>query len=208
MKPIVTAPSLIEDGLIAQGFSPIAGVDEVGRGPMAGPVVACAVILPDGQLIPGVNDSKKLTEKRRTALAEEIKNAAISYAFGIIQPHEIDEINILQATLKAMVLAVGALKVQPSAILVDGTIAPKFSENPHQKIICIPKGDSSSHLIAAASILAKVKRDNIMMELHERFAAYNWAKNKGYGTAAHMEAIEKFGLSPLHRKSFCKKWIT
>jgi len=195
-----TAPNTHESALAIEGFLPIAGVDEVGRGPLAGPVLSCALILPDGLVISGVNDSKKLSEKRREELAEKIKCEAISYAFGIVSPEEIDRINILQATLLAMAQAVQALKIAPAATLVDGIHAPKIPG----KIVCVKKGDSSSHLIAAASILAKVERDKIMQELHGKFPVYAWDKNKGYGTAAHMAAIREHGLSPHHRKSFCR----
>jgi ribonuclease HII len=197
---VKTAPSDIENGLIASGNFPIAGTDEVGRGPLAGPVVACALILPAGLIIEGVNDSKKVSEKKRLQLSEAIKESAVSYAFGIIEPAEIDRINILQATLEAMAMAVEGLNEKPVLVLADGTNSPKCA----CKVICIPKGDSASHLIAAASILAKVKRDTIMTELHERYPQYSWDKNKGYGTAVHYAAIKEFGLCEAHRRSFCK----
>ncbi|MCL2225558.1 MAG: ribonuclease HII [Defluviitaleaceae bacterium] len=202
-RVIKTAPNDIETALYSQGFSVVAGVDEVGRGPLCGPVMACAVILPEGLIIEGVNDSKKMTEARREKLAEEIKQAAISYAFGIVEAEEIDRINILQATLKAMEIAVGGLKTAPQAVLVDGISAPKIDA----KTICVKKGDSASHLIAAASILAKVARDNIMQTLHNEFPFYEWQNNKGYGTAAHIAAIKEHGLSPHHRRSFCKGFL-
>jgi ribonuclease HII len=205
-KVLKTAPSDIENGLIAQGFSPVAGVDEVGRGPLAGPVVACAVILPEGCVIPGVYDSKKVSEKRRLVLAEKIKAAALAYTFSIIEPEEIDRINILQATLKAMSLAVDGLTdlmFLSKAVLVDGNTPPALSD-PSCKILCVTQGDSKSHLIAAASILAKVERDSIMQRLHLEYPIYNWDKNKGYGTAAHRAAIAAHGLCPVHRRSFCK----
>jgi len=200
-----TAPNDIENGLTAEGFTTIAGVDEVGRGPLAGPVVACALILPQGLIIEGVYDSKKVTEKRREKLAQAIKESAISYAFSIIEPTEIDRINILQATMAAMVNAVNALVQAPDAILVDGTTRPGFTIPSH--VLCIPKGDSASHLIAAASILAKVKRDAIMQGLHDKYPHYAWASNKGYGTAAHIAAIKEHGLCPVHRRSFCKGFV-
>ncbi|MCL1844872.1 MAG: ribonuclease HII [Defluviitaleaceae bacterium] len=200
MRKIITAPNDIENALAQQGFAPIAGVDEVGRGPLAGPVVACAVILPEGFVIPGVNDSKKISEKRREELAAKIKQTALAYAFGIIDPQEIDEINILQATLKAMSNAVSALEIAPRIALVDGISAPNCA----CEVRCVKKGDSASHLIAAASILAKVLRDNIMRELHAEFPDYAWDTNKGYGTAAHIASIRRLGLTPAHRKSFCK----
>jgi ribonuclease HII len=209
---VKTAPNDIENGLIAEGFSPIIGVDEVGRGPLAGPVVACAVVLPEGCVIEGVYDSKKVPEKRRIALSEELKRIAVGYAFGIIEPAEIDEINILQATLKAMSLAVERLLIlpkavlpNPQAVLVDGNKPPPIPFD--CKVMCVPQGDSKSHLIAAASILAKVERDFLIKKLHEEYPVYDWDNNKGYGTAAHMAAITKHGLSPQHRRSFCKKFL-
>ena len=199
MRKIITAPSDIENGLYARGISPVAGVDEVGRGPLAGPVVACAVILPEGIVIEGVNDSKKISEKRREILADRIKQSAVSYAYGVVW--EIDGINILQATLKAMADAVAALEVVPKIAIVDGISAPRCI----CAVQCVKKGDSASHLIAAASILAKVKRDNIMKGLHAAHPQYSWDTNKGYGTAAHIAAIREFGLSPAHRRSFCTR---
>lgn len=198
-----TAPSVLEENLIARGFFPVVGVDEVGRGPLAGPVVACALILPEGLVIEGVNDSKKVSEARRMKLAEIIIESAVSYAFGIIEPLEIDRINILRATMAAMALAVDGLIIAPKVALVDGTTPP----NCLCEVICVPKGDSASHLIAAASILAKVKRDNIMKNLHEEYPQYSWDSNKGYGTAAHIAALREFGLCPAHRKSFCKAFL-
>ncbi|MCL2578036.1 MAG: ribonuclease HII [Defluviitaleaceae bacterium] len=203
-REIITASNELETTLYAEGFSPVSGVDEVGRGPLAGPVMACALILPEGLIIEGVNDSKKMTATRRENLAEEIKKAAISYAFGIIEPAEIDRINILQATLKAMAQAVEGLQIVPKAVLVDGTTPPKLL---CERVICVRKGDSASHLIAAASILAKVERDNIMQALHEEFPQYDWQKNKGYGTAVHITAIRQYGISPYHRRSFCKGFL-
>lgn len=191
-----------EDNLICNGYSPVAGVDEVGRGPLAGPVVACALILPTGIIIDGVNDSKKLTAKKREALDKIIKAAAISYAFGIVDEKTIDEINILQATLLAMKNAIEGLTQQPSAVLVDGTTPPKILQHTQ----CLPKGDAKSQLIAAASILAKVKRDAIMDELHNQYPQYGFNAHKGYGTAKHSQAINEHGLTPHHRRSFCRKF--
>jgi len=209
VKKIITAPSDIENALYNEGVFPVAGVDEVGRGPLAGPVVACAVVLPEGLVIAGVNDSKKVSEKRRIALAEEIKSKALGYAFSIVNAAEIDRLNILQATMQAMVMAVERvcrkIDARPKAVLVDGTTAPPISFE--TRIVCVPQGDAKSHLIAAASILAKVERDNIMAELHEKFPDYAWDKNKGYGTAAHMAAIREHGLTPAHRRSFCGKFL-
>ena len=195
----MTAPTIIEDSYIAAGYSPIAGVDEAGRGPLAGPVVACAVILPAGLIIERANDSKKLSPKLREELAERIKTHTLAYAFGIVDVQIIEEINILQATLTAMRIAVEGLSVAPQMVLVDGNKLPALP----CEAICIKKGDSASHLIACASILAKVKRDNIMLELHEKYPLYGFDKHKGYGTKAHKNAISMHGLCPAHRASFC-----
>lgn len=178
----------------------IAGVDEAGRGPLAGPVVAAAVIFDEQTIIPKVNDSKKLTEKVREVLYDEIINSSISYGIGIVHQAEIDEINILQATLKAMQLAVTGLKVIPDLILIDG------NKSFNSKILTktIVKGDAKSFSIAAASILAKVTRDRIMREASIKHPEYLWSKNKGYGTREHIEAIKKYGATELHRKSFLK----
>ena len=179
----------------------IAGVDEVGRGPLAGPVVAAAVIFDNSTIIDGINDSKKLTEKKREYLNKIIMEKALSFGFGIIEHSKIDEINILQATLKAMKIAVGKLKIKPDIILIDGN--KSFDSNIATKTII--KGDSKSFSIAAASILAKVKRDNLMKKYAMDFPQYFWEKNKGYGTKQHIEAIKQFGSSPLHRKTFLRK---
>jgi len=209
MRKVTTAPSDIENALYNEGVFHVAGVDEVGRGPLAGPVVACAVVLPQGLVIEGVNDSKKISEKRRLALAEEIKSKALGYAFSIVNAAEIDRLNILQATMQAMVMAVERVcrkvDARPQAVLVDGTTAPPLSFE--TRVICVPQGDAKSHLIAAASILAKVERDNIMIKFHESFPAYAWDKNKGYGTAAHMAAIREHGLTSAHRRSFTKGFL-
>lgn len=199
---MITASTIIEDSYIARGISPIAGVDEAGRGPLAGPVVACAVILPVGIVIEGVNDSKKIIEKRRHELAARIKTEALAYAFGIANVSIIEEINILQATMLAMRNAVEGLKVAPNFVLVDGNRLPVM---PYEAI-CIKKGDSASHLIAAASILAKVERDNIMLKLHQEYPLYGFDKHKGYGTKTHTDAIAKYGLCPAHRASFCRNF--
>lgn len=196
---MTTAPTTIENSYTARGISPIAGVDEAGRGPLAGPVVACAVILPPGLVIEGVNDSKKLSEKRRNELAARIKSEALACAFGIVDVAIIEEINILQASLSAMKIAVEGLNPAPQMALVDGNKLPALS----CKAVCVEKGDSASHLIAAASILAKVERDAIMQELHEKYPVYGFDKHKGYGTKAHRDAILEHGLCPQHRPSFC-----
>ena len=176
----------------------IAGVDEAGRGPLAGPVVAAAVIFPKNIYIPGVNDSKKLTARRRTELFYQIEEKAIAVETGIVHEKEIDRINILQATHKAMRMAIGRLEIRPAYLLIDGRPLP-------EKIIpqtAITGGDSVCFSIAAASIVAKVTRDRMMVEYDEMFPQYGFAKHKGYGTRKHFEAIQKFGLCEIHRRSF------
>ena len=192
-----------EDELARRGLYPVAGVDEVGRGPLAGPVVACALILPQWLVIDGVNDSKKLSAKKRETLAAEIKNAALAYAFGIADVKTIDRINILQAAMQAMKEAVEGLEITPKVALVDGTTAPNLS----CEVVCLAQGDSKSHLIAAASILAKVERDAIMVKLHDEYPMYSFKSHKGYGTKAHREALTQYGLCPEHRRSFCKSFL-
>jgi len=197
---MVTAPNTYEKILATQGYSCIAGVDEAGRGALAGAVVACAVILPYGLIIEGVNDSKKLSPKRREELAELIKEKAITYAYGIVDVSTIAEINILQASLLAMKNAIECLAVTPSAILIDGNKLPEGLMCP---AYCIKQGDSASHTIAAASILAKVQRDVMMLELHKKYPMYGFGHHKGYGTVVHKTALREHGLCPQHRKSFC-----
>ncbi len=176
----------------------ICGVDEAGRGPLAGPVFAAAVILDDPPLIKGLADSKKLTAKRRDALAEQIKLHAVAWAVASATVEEIDEINILQASLLAMRRAVLALTPQPASILVDGLHAPKVAM-PARAIV---QGDSSVPAISAASILAKVARDAVMLELHALYPDYGFDRHKGYGTAVHMAALQRLGATPAHRRSF------
>lgn len=180
------------------GIVRIAGLDEAGRGPLAGPVVASAVIFAQGVLIEGVNDSKKLTEKKREALFHLIHEQAIAVGIGIVSHEVIDRINILQASFLAMNKALELLKIKPQQLLVDGNFF-NHEQYPVENII---KGDSLSHSIAAASIIAKVTRDSLMKEMHEQYPEYGFAKHKGYGTAAHIEAIRKHGYSPIHRRSF------
>ena len=175
----------------------VAGVDEVGRGPLAGDVVAAAVILAESPL-EGVTDSKMLTPKRREALAERIRDKALSWALGRATVAEIDELNILQASLLAMRRAVEALPIQPSLVLVDGNRLPKW---PYEAR-AIVKGDLSEPSIGAASILAKVQRDAEMQALHEHYPAYGFDRHKGYPTKAHLAALETVGVSPMHRRSF------
>ncbi|AHG78229.1 Ribonuclease HII [Mannheimia varigena USDA-ARS-USMARC-1312] len=176
----------------------IAGVDEVGRGPLVGAVVTAAVILDPNNPIEGLMDSKKLSEKKRLALAEEIKAKALSWSLGRAEPAEIDELNILHATMLAMQRAVAGLHIQPDFILVDGNRPPKFSV-PTQAVV---KGDSLVAEISAASIIAKVARDQEMDELDKQFPQYGFAKHKGYPTKLHFEKLIEFGATPYHRKSF------
>ena len=196
---MLTALNTIENSYISRGLSPVAGIDEAGCGPLAGPVIAYAVILPPGYVIEGVNDSKKLSEKRRRELAARIKTEALAYAYGIVDVPTIEAINILQARLLAMQTAVADLQIAPKIALVDGNRLPALP----CEAVCIKEGDSASHSIAAASILAKVHRDAIMLELHEKYPVYGFDKHKGYGTKVHREAIVQYGLCPAHRRSFC-----
>jgi len=182
----------------SQGYSLIAGVDEAGRGPLAGPVVAAAVILPEGVRIPGVDDSKKLSPETRGTLFDVIHARALSIGIGMGSPEMIDQINILQATLYAMGQAVASLSPRPDFILIDG-ISRIDSIIPQKTV---KKGDSLSLSIAAASIIAKVTRDRLMQELDAAHPGYGFARHKGYGSAAHLEAIRQLGPSPIHRKSF------
>lgn len=187
----------IEKGLWINGKLP-AGVDEAGRGPLAGPVVAAAVIFPREYQLDGINDSKKLSPKRREELLCEIKKYALATAVAIIEPDIIDQINILRASLLAMEQAVNKLDTQPDYVLIDGNY-PIRTQIRQETII---KGDAKCCSIAAASILAKVTRDAIMYDYHFLFPQYNFKRHKGYPTKEHMEAIRKFGPSPIHRKTF------
>lgn len=187
---------------IENGAEYVCGVDEAGRGPLAGPVFAAAVILPEGLIIEGVNDSKKLSEKRREVLFDVICEKALAYSIATIDEATIDEINILQATYCAMTDAVNGLDIKPSVALIDGNRIPPQMEIKSQ---CIVKGDAQSMSIACASILAKVSRDRFMLKLAELYPEYEFEKHKGYGTALHVEKIKEFGASPVHRKTFLKK---
>ncbi len=187
-----------ENQLYNEGKTYIAGVDEAGRGPLAGPVCAAAVILPKGMVIEGVNDSKKLTEKKREALFEEIIKNAVAYSIQFIEPEIIDEINIRQATHLAMERAITALSVTPDHAIIDGNDNISMPV-PYTYIV---KGDAKSQTIGAASILAKVSRDRLMVELDKEYPQYGFKKHKGYGTKAHMEAIRTYGVTKVHRKSF------
>lgn len=195
-----------------KGLGPVAGVDEAGRGPLAGPVAAAAVIFPENIRIPFLNDSKKLTEKKRNELFETIKEKALAYCISTADNLKIDEVNILQATFTAMRQAVSGLGVRPGLCLVDGS-----HEIPQVNISqrAVVGGDAKSAAVAAASILAKVTRDKIMYEYARSFPLYGFEKHKGYGTKAHMEALKKYGPCPIHRRSFApvrlclreRKWL-
>lgn len=176
------------------------GIDEAGRGPLAGPVYAAAVILPFGTQIEGINDSKKLSEKKREALFDVIRERAAAYSVAFATEKEIDELNILNATFLAMQRAVKGLSVKPDLCLVDGNRKPPLA----QKTITIVKGDSLSASIAAASILAKVSRDRFMLELDQKYPQYQFCKHKGYGTRLHYDMIKQHGVSEVHRTSFLK----
>ena len=194
----------IEENLYEQGCNSICGIDEAGRGPLAGPVVVAAVIMPRNSMIEGVNDSKKVSEKKREVLYEQILQEAISYGIGIIDQKEIDNINILNATKKGLTTAVQALTVKPDRIIVDALEHIDTCHIPYTSII---KGDAKCYSIAAASIIAKVTRDRIMRQWDEIYPKYGFAKHKGYGTKAHIEAIKEYGLTPIHRLSFVKNII-
>ena len=193
----------IENKCHDNGFKVVAGVDEAGRGPLAGPVYAAAVILPEGTVIKGINDSKKLSEKRREELFEEITQKAIAYNIFSVDEKRIDEINILNATYEAMNGAVNGLSVKPDFVLIDGNRIAGM-EIPQETVV---KGDSKSISIAAASILAKVSRDRFICEMAEKYPQYEFEKHKGYGTKVHNEAILKYGPCEIHRKTFLKKLL-
>ena len=187
-----------EEKHYAEGFSAVCGCDEAGRGPLCGPVVAAAVILPRGEIIDGLNDSKKLTEKKREALFDIIKERALAYAIAEASPEEIDEINILNASLLAMRRAVDALSVKADFALIDGNCSRGF-EIPTQTVV---KGDARSYSIAAASVLAKVTRDRQCLEMDAKYPEYGFAGHKGYPTKAHMAKVIELGPCPEHRRSF------
>ena len=185
-------------------YSVICGIDEAGRGPLAGPVVAAAAVLPKDAVILWLNDSKKLSERRREELFLEIREKAVAYGVGIVSPAVIDGINILQATYKAMRQAVSQLPAEPDIFLNDAVMIPGIDDKKQVRII---KGDAKSVSIAAASIVAKVTRDRMMAEYDKIMPEYGFASNKGYGAAAHIEAIRKYGPSPIHRTTFIKNFI-
>lgn len=192
-----------EKQLIERGCKYICGVDEVGRGPLAGPVVCAAVIMPLDNIIEGVDDSKKLTAKKRENLSKIIIEKAIAYRICRVEPEIIDKINILEATKLCMKNAVEGLEIKPDFVLCDGNMTLDISV-PQQ---CIIKGDGLSYSIGAASIAAKVYRDAVMDKYAEIYPAYDFLNNKGYGTAKHIQAIKEAGLCPVHRRSFTKKWV-
>lgn len=192
----------IENSLYAEGYRVICGVDEAGRGPLAGPVCAAAVILPEGLEIPGLNDSKKLTDKKRRELFPVIKEQAVAYGIAFASCEEIDEMNILQATYLAMERAMAQLAVKPDIAMIDGNRAKDFG----LPVRTVVKGDSLSANIAAASVLAKVTRDDLMVELAAQYPEYGFEVHKGYGTKVHYEALRTHGASPIHRMTFLKKF--
>ncbi len=186
----------------SRGFIAVCGVDEAGRGPLAGPVCAAAVILDPSKPIEGINDSKKLSEKKREMLFDVIKENALAYGIAFASVEEIEEHNILNATYLAMLRAIENLNVEPDYALIDGNRVPKGISIECETVV---KGDAKSMSIAAASILAKVTRDKLLYEYDEKYPEYGFAKHKGYGTAEHMEAIRKYGMTEVHRPSFLKK---
>ena len=195
--------SSFEKEYYSKNYKIIAGIDEVGRGPLAGPVVASIVILPKECKILGINDSKKLSQVKREQLYIEILRNAIDYGIGIVISDEIDKINILQSTYKAMQIAINNLKIKPDCILVDALTIPNIN------IMQVPiiSGDAKSISIGASSIIAKVTRDNLMKNLHKKYPNYEFDKNKGYGSQNHIEAIKQFGITEFHRKTFVKNFL-
>ncbi len=191
-------PLSFERAARASGFSCIAGVDEAGRGPLAGPVVAAAVVLPEGLLIPGLTDSKQVPAEKRDALFDVIRERAVCFGVGMADERTIDKVNILQATIIAMERAIEALAPRPDYLLLDAVTLPRIML-PQKPLI---KGDFRSHSVAAASILAKVTRDRLMLELHDKYPQYNFRKHKGYGTKEHLDLLRKHGPCEAHRRSF------
>ncbi len=187
-----------------KGVKYIAGIDEAGRGPLAGPVVVASVILPQDSMIEGINDSKKISEAKREKLYEIITNEAISYGVGIIYQEEIDKINILQATKKGLTEAIKQMSIKPNVIMVDALSGIDTLGIPYKSII---KGDAKCYSIAAASIVAKVTRDRIMREWDKVYPEYGFESHKGYGTAKHIAAIKEYGPCPIHRRSFITKFV-
>ena len=194
----------IEKKLHQKGFKNICGIDEAGRGPLAGPVVVAGVIMPEDSIIEGVNDSKKISEKKRELLYDKIIDEAISYSVAIIDQNTIDEINILQATKKGVTEVVQGLKVKPDLIIIDALKDINTCGIEYQSII---KGDAKCYSISAASIIAKVTRDRIMREWDEVYPQYGFVKHKGYGTAQHISALKEYGPCPLHRRTFITHFV-
>ena len=190
--------------LYNSGFNYICGIDEAGRGPLAGPVVVASVVLPKDSMIEGVNDSKRVSEKRREKIYEEIVKEAISYGIAIIDEKEIDEINILRATKKGVTECIKNLKIKPDIILIDALEGIDTLQIPYKSVI---KGDAKHYSISAASIIAKVTRDRIMRQYDLIYPEYGFLQNKGYGTAKHIQAIKEKGICEIHRKTFIKKFI-
>lgn len=190
-----------EKAAVNSGFSCICGVDEAGRGPLAGPVCAAAVILPEGAVIEGLDDSKKLTEKKREGLYDIIKETAVAYSVAYGTLEEIETVNILEATYLAMNRAIAGLSVKPDFALIDGNRVPRGIKIPCETVV---KGDSKSMSVAAASVLAKVTRDRLMLEYDKKYPEYNFKKHKGYGTKEHTELIKQYGPCEIHRLSFLK----
>ena len=193
-----------EKELRTKGFKNICGIDEAGRGPLAGPVVVASVIMPEDSMIEGINDSKKISEKKREKLYDQIIEEAISYGISIIGQEEIDDINILNATKKGLTDSLKELKVKPDLIIVDALAHIDTLGIPYESII---KGDAKCYSISAASILAKVTRDRIMKEWATIYPQYEFEQHKGYGTAKHISAIKEYGACPIHRKTFIKHFI-
>lgn len=193
-----------ENELRKRGFNSICGIDEAGRGPLAGPVVVASVIMPAESNIEGVNDSKKISEKKREKLYEQILDEAISYGVGIVGQDEIDEINILNATKKGLTMSLQELTVKPDLIIVDALNHIDTMGIPYESII---KGDAKCYSISAASIIAKVTRDRIMREWDKVYPEYGFERHKGYGTSTHIEAIKEYGLCPIHRRSFTSHFV-
>ena len=193
-----------EKGAVSKGFKYVCGVDEAGRGPLAGPVFAAAVILPEDLEIEGLNDSKKISEKKREQLFEIVKEKAVAYSVAFATVEEIEQFNILEATYLAMNRAIEGLNTPADYALIDGNRVPRNIKIPCETVI---KGDAKSCSISAASILAKVSRDRLLLEYDEQYPEYEFKKHKGYGTAAHYEAVKKYGFCPVHRPSFFKKFF-
>ncbi|HEX2094540.1 MAG TPA: ribonuclease HII [Longimicrobiaceae bacterium] len=198
-------PLSIERGFWSRGVSVLAGVDEAGRGPLAGPVVAAAVILPAERCVAGADDSKRLAPARQEELVEAICSACVAFGIGAASAREIDGLNIRRATALAMLRAVAHLPVRPDHLLVDGLPVPELGEGTHTAVV---EGDRRVHCISCASILAKVVRDRLMVRLAHRYPQYGWERNKGYATAEHLEALARFGPTPHHRRTFAPVQLT